>query len=340
MCVPGSRRLARRAIVAMLALVTSTVLFAQTVASEFEFVIAVADANGRPITGLGSNDIRMSENGVAAKIREVTPYPVPVQLTIAVDNGPLSSDALSHYRSGVSALITALPEDVVVTLITMSPQPREVVRMTADRQRILRGVNEFTPEPHAPRFTDTIVEYARRYRAEFEKRQRLDTLPILVMITTTAPEAVSYEVPQITEAFGYLKQRKAKVYIASVSGLTSRNEVLTLPNPNEQFAPVNPNPNAQQRTTPASINDNRQAMIGSPLAKLTGGRFESLSASNRLRSLLPEFGRDIATIHVQHVNQMLVKVLRAENINGPLQNPRIEVVRAGLTGLVSLDGLP
>ena len=339
MRVPRTRRFAARVSAVVLLLGASGVLLGQA-ASEFEFVISVADAKGRPVTGLGPNDVRMSENGIAAQILEVAPYPVPVQLTIAVDNGPFSSDALSHYRTGVADLIKSLPADVQVTLITISPQPREVVRMTADRQRLLRGVNEFTPEPHAPRFTDAIVEFARRYRTEFEARHRLDSVPILVMITTTAPEAVSYEVPQISEAFGYLKQRKAKVYIASVAGLTGRNEVLTLANPNNQWSPGNPNPNAQATGTPASINDNRQAMIAAPLAKLTGGRYEALSGSNRLRTLLPEFGRDIATLHRKHANQMLVKVHRPGNLTGPLRNPRIEVLRDGLTGLVSLDGLP
>jgi hypothetical protein len=35
-----------------------------------------------------------------------------------------------------------------------------------------------------------------------------------------------------------------------------------------------------------------------------------------------------------------VKVNRPGDLTGPLRNPRIEVARAGMTGLVSLDGLP
>ena len=90
----------------------------------------------------------------------------------------------------------------------------------------------------------------------------------------------------------------------------------------------------------APINDNRQALIGIPVAQLTGGRYESISASTRLATLLPEWGQQIGALHLRHANQMVVRVHRPGDLTGPLRNPRIEVVRAGLTGLVSLDGLP
>lgn len=283
--------------------------------SEFGFVISVADKNGTPVTDISSSEIKMSENGVANDIVKVEPYPVPVKLTIAVDNGPLSGDALSHYRAGLTGLIKGLPADVEITLMTTSPQPMMVVKPTTERDRLLRGVNAFAPQEDSPRFTDTIVEYAKRLRTEFEQTRRLDSLPVLLMVSSTAAEAVSYEVPEISQAFAFLKQRKAKVHVISVSG-THRSQGL------------------------APINDNRQAMIGIPIAELTGGRYEALAISNRLSTLLPELGKEIGALHLRHANQLLVTVHRAGALSGPVRNPRIEVSRAGLTGLVSLDGLP
>lgn len=281
----------------------------------FQFIIAVADVQGRPVTDLTRDDIVMSERDVEHDIIRVEPYHVPVKLTIAVDNGPLSRDALSHYRAGLTALVKSLPADVEVTLITTSPQPRMVVQPTTDRQRILRGVNGFAPENEAPRFTDALVEFAERLRTEVERTRRLDSVPVLVMISTTVNEAVSYEVPQISRALGVLKARKAKVYIASIS---ERQEL-------SGFAP---------------LNTNRQALIGIPATELTGGRYEALSISNRLVTLLPEFGQAIAALHRKHANQMLVTVNRQPELTGPLQDPRVEIRRPGLTGQVSLDGLP
>jgi hypothetical protein len=297
------------------ALAVSTPAGVAAQGDRFQFIISVTDAEGRPVTNLTRDDILMSEKGIEHDIIRVQPYHVPVKLTIAVDNGPLSRDALAHYRSGLTGLIKSLPVDVEVTLITTSPQPRMVVRPTTDRQQILRGVNGFAPENEAPRFTDALVEFSERLRAELQETRRLDSVPVIIMISTTVNEAVSYEVPQISRALGFLKARKAKVYMASLS---ERQEL-------SGFAP---------------LNTNRQALIGIPATELTGGRYEALSISNRLASLLPEFGREIAAVHRKHANQVLVTVERQPDVTGPLQSPRIEVKRPGLTGQVSLDGLP
>ena len=281
---------------------------------DFHFIIAVSDAQGRPVADIRRDEILMSENGIAHEILKIEPFRVPVKLTVAVDNGPLSGDALGHYRTGLTALVKTLPQDIEFTLVSTSPQPRMVVRPTTERQRILRGVNGFAPEQESPRFTDALVEFSQRLQRELKETRRLDSLPILVMISTTASDAVSYEVPEISRALGFLKARKAKVYVTTISTRIGAGA--------------------------AQINDNRQALIGIPVTELTRGRYEALSASSRLATLLPEFGREIAALHRKHANQLLVTARRAEDVTGPVRNPRIEVTRSGLTGQVSLDGLP
>jgi hypothetical protein len=281
----------------------------------FQFIVSAGDAEGRPVTDLRRDEVLMSEDGVANEIVKIEPFRVPVKLTIAVDNGPLSRDALGHYRSGLTAMIKALPLDVEVTLITISPQPRMVVRPTTDRRAILRGVNGFAPEEESPRFTDALVEFARREQSELEISRRLDSVPVLVMISTTASEAVSYEVPEIQRAILFLQARKAKVYVTMMS---TRQ-------PGEGFAP---------------INTARQTLIAIPVTEATRGTYEALAISSRLTTLLPEFGREIAALHRKHANQFLVTAQRQDGLTGPLRNPRIEIARPGLAGQVSLDGLP
>ena len=301
------------AIAVLLTIHAPAALLAQ--GEEFQFILSVSDAEGRPVADLRREEIVISENGTAHETIKIEPYRVPVRLTVAVDNGPASGDALGHYRTGLTALVKALPTDVEVTLISTSPQPRMVVRPTTDRQRILRGVNEFAPEQEAPRFTDALVEFSQRLQGDLKETRRLDSLPILVMISTTANEAASYEVPEISRALGFLKSRKAKVYITTIS--TSR-----------------------AGGGAAQINDNRQALIGIPATELTRGRYVALATSSRLATLLPEFGREIAALHRTHANQVIVTVQRREDFTGPLRSPRVEVTRSGLTGQVSLDGLP
>jgi hypothetical protein len=281
---------------------------------QFQFIVSATDAEQKPITDLKAEEVLMSENGVANKIIKLEPFRVPVKLTITVDNGPQSRDALAHYRTGLTGLVKALPPEVEVTLISTAPQPRMVVRPTTQREQILRGINGFAPEDESPRFTDSLVEFSKRYQKELEDTKKADSLPVLVMISTTANEAVSYQVPEIQRALGFLKARKAKVYVTMTTGRDQDVQGLS------------------------QLNTSRQALIAIPATEATGGRYEALSITNRLATLLPEFGEQIAALHRKHYNQVLVTAQRPGV--GPLQNPRIELTRPGLTGQVSLDGLP
>src|SRR5688572_13965945 len=154
----------------------------------FQFVVAALDSSGQPVANLTREDILFSENGVKNEVVKIEPLRIPIRLTIAIDNGPLSRDALSHYRAGLEGLVKALPADVEVTLITTAPQPLPVVRPTTDRVQILKGINGFAPQDEAPRFTDSLVEFSELYQNEFNKTKRFDSIPILVTISTTATE--------------------------------------------------------------------------------------------------------------------------------------------------------
>jgi hypothetical protein len=307
----------------------SATLMAQ---AQFQFVVSATDAQGAPVTDVTAKDVLMSENNVANQIVKVEPFRIPVKLTIAVDNGLTSSDALAHYRTGLTEMIKALPPEIEVTLITTAPQPRMVVRPTLDRTQLLRGVNGFAPEQGAPRFTDALVEYSKRVQKELEDTKKADSLPVLIMVSTTAQEQASYEVPEIQKALNFLQARKTKVYVAMVA---TRNRDAALGDLSAR--------RDAQSTDLSGLNDlntNRQAMIAIPIVKATGGRYEPLAVSSRLATLLPEFGETIAALHKKHYNQLLVTAQRQQSLTGPLQNPRIELARPGLTGQVSLDGLP
>ena len=310
-------------------LVASPSLWAQ---AQFQFVVSATDAQGTPVTDVTTAEVLMSENSVANQIVKVEPYRVPVKLTLAVDNGPTSNDALAHYRTGLTAMVKALPPEVEVTLITTAPQPRMVVRPTLDRAQVLRGINGFAPEQQSPRFTDALVEYSKRLQKELEDTKKADSLPVLVMISTTAQEQSSYEVPEIQKALGFLQARKAKIFVTMIA---TRNSTAVLGDLSAR--------RDAQSTDLAGMNDlntNRQALIAIPATKATGGRYEPLAVSSRLTTLLPEFGEAIGKLHMTHYNQLLVTAQRQPTLTGPLQNPRIELARPGLTGQVSLDGLP
>src|SRR5918993_4634777 len=94
--------------------------------------VSAVDASGASVDDIKPEEISYKEGGNAGKIVSVEKFSLPVKLTIAVDNGPDSPNALSHYRSGLTELINQLPPDMEVTLITMAPQPRMVVKPTSN----------------------------------------------------------------------------------------------------------------------------------------------------------------------------------------------------------------
>lgn len=281
--------------------------------NEFQLIVGAVDAAGMPVTDLKVEDVIVIENGVRAWVDRIEPYSVPVKLTLAVDNGIASREALAHYRSGLTGLVQALPYDVEVTLITTAPQPLMVVRPTTDRLHVLRGINQFAPEDQSPRFTDALVEFSQRLDRELSETRTLDSLPILVMISTTANEATSYQVGEIDRALRFLVARKARLMVAITS---------------------------TRSTETTDMNTNRQAIIAIPATEATRGRYEALSISNRLTTLLPEMGRDIANLHAQHTHQFRVTVQRPNDATGPLRGLQVGLSRPGMTGSVSVDGLP
>jgi len=305
-----SRVTIRRTLTAAIIVAAGVWASAQT-PQVFQFYISATNADGLPVKELGPDDVIMSENGVRQKIAKVEAVSVPIKLTIAVDNGLESADAIAHYRIGLKGLVEALPPDVEVTLITTSPQPRVVVKPTTDRVQILRGINLFAPESARPRWSDAVVEFSQRLQKEAKDKKATPYLPVLVMVSTISLESRSYEPDDIQKAVKYLMTRKAKV-----------NAVL-----------------ASTRAGTVNLDDTdvtQQANVAMPTTKATGGRFETLSVANKLDTLLPEWGHDLAALETRQSAQFRVTVERSRG--GDLQKPTIEIAREGLKGTVTIDG--
>jgi hypothetical protein len=264
------------------------------------------------VTDLKPDEVVMTENGTRQQVVKVEPLSVPIKLTLAVDNGLDSTDALVHYRAGLTGLVEALPPDVEITLITIAPQPRTVLRPTTDRAQVLRAINGFAPEQAAPRFTDALVEFSQRLQREVKDKKIAPYVPVMVMLSTTSVQQTSYEAPEVTKAANFLVSRRARLNMIVMSTRTG------------------------QATSAETLNASVQAIIGIPVVKATNGRYESLAASSRLATLMPEWGKDLAALHQRQTNQVRVTVERAQA--GDLQNPRIELARTGLNGQVTIDG--
>jgi len=287
-----------------------------------EFVVSALDKSGNPVTDLKPEEVLFSDKGGKGKVIKFEPFALPVKVTIGVDNGsdidskgnpvPTSALAIGNYRNGLKGFVEAFPEGTEMTLITTSPQPRMVVKPTTDRAAILRGLTGFAPESERPRFTDTLVEYSQRLEKETKDSKFKMYVPIMLMVSTAANESSSYQPSEVQKAVNFLAQRRVKLYV-TVNSTRSGDATAT-----------------------ADLNNNRQAIISIPATKAMNGRFETLAIFNRLDTLLPEMGTELAAYAKRLTTQYMVTVQRAGT--GPVEGVAIEIAREGLTGSVSLDG--
>src|SRR6188768_74731 len=278
--------------------------------------VSAIDSSGAAVSDLKPEEFSYKESGTAGKIVSMEKFSLPVKLTIAVDNGPGTDQALGHYRTGLTGLVKELPQDVEVTLITMAPQPRMVVKPTLNRDELLKGINRFAPEGEPARFTDALVEFAKRIDKELKdsKGAQLPYSPILLMVSTTAAESTSYQMGETEKAMGTIANSRARVMVAMTTTKVGSSEAVE------------------------DMNSGRQALIAIPLTKATRGRYEALAQSSRLATLLPEFGKNIADTHKRQATQFKVTIERPAGATGAPQDIDVRLTRNGLNGAVSTDG--
>ena len=276
--------------------------------------ISAVDASGAPVTDLKPEEIAMTENGAPGKVVSLERHTLPIKLTLTVDNGKESENALAALRAGLTGLVEALPSDVEVTLITTAPQPAMFVRPTTDRAQVTRGISRFGVDSAQPgRFSDALVEYAERLEKDF-KDKKLTYAPMLVMVSTTAPESSSAQRDTIEKALKTLQTRGARVSVAITT---------TKPTDGESVD---------------NLKNGRQVLIATPIVKASRGKFEALVAFSRLATLLPEWGKEIAVAHTRQTTQFRAVIERPGGATGPLNNLGLRLTRPGLNGSVSGDG--
>ena len=281
--------------------------------NQVQAFISAVDASGAPVTDLKPEEIAMTENGAPGKVVSLERYNLPIKLTITVDNGKDSENALAAMRTGLTGLVEALPPDVEVTLFITAPQASIFLRPTTDRAQITRGISRFGVDSSPSRFSEALVEYADRLEKDF-KDKKLTYAPMLVMVSTSAPENSNIQRDTLEKALKTLQTRGARVSVA-----------MTTTKPTDSDSVDN-------------LKNGRQALIAAPIVTASRGKFERMTAFSRLATLLPEWGKEIALSHTKQTTQFRAVIERPGGATGPLSNAGLRLTRPGLNGSVSFDG--
>lgn len=250
-------RLSAFAAGALVVCLTATGVFAQR---QLSVVATVIDPSGGEVTTVDPKDVRVTENGVDATIVKVEPVERVPKVQLLLDNGIGLGPGLSELRNGVRGLLEALPPDIEVTIITTAPQPRPLQAATKDREKLLASIGLLTPDSGAGRFVESLHEATTRIDRDKDPNA---SYTIVAFGTSSGDTNVrDRDVKQIMER---IQKRRTTVHVVLLNtvGRTASGGAI-------------------------------QGELGQVAAQATGGRFENLAVANRLATLLPELGAQIA----------------------------------------------
>jgi hypothetical protein len=228
---------------------------------QLQLYATILDGTGAPASTVTPEDVKVQENGADLKILKAEPIEWTTKVQILVDNGSgIGSQNLNQLRNGVRGLIEALPPGVETTLVTTAPQPRFLVRATTDRQALLSGIDRLAPDSTVGRFVESLGEALQRF-----ERDKTDFFGVIVTLGTTSGDnrVLDRDVNQIFER---AQKRPTTVHVVMVT------------------------------TSPggAASGGVVQMEVGMNIAKVTNGRYENIAAVNRIATLLPEIGAQVA----------------------------------------------
>jgi hypothetical protein len=271
---------------------------------QFTVFASIVDAQGAPVASLQPGDLHLTENGADASVIKVEPVDWPTKVQILVDNGiGLGGINIIHLRNGVRELIDALPPDVEVTLVSTAPQPRFLVRATADREAISKGLGLLASDGGAGRFVESLSDATQRI-----ERDKGNFFATIISVATNAGDrnVLDRDIDRIMQR---LEQRPTTVHVVMFSGAT--------------------------QTATGGAN---QTQVGLAVTQFTKGRYENINSGTRIASLLPELGGLVASNYERQKHLFRITAQRHAGVSGPLARVSMGASGANTVSSLSFDG--
>jgi hypothetical protein len=268
--------------------------------------LSVLDRGGAAVTDLQPNEVKIAEDGVECKTVKLEPIQWPMKVTVLVDNGPAIGPSIDVLRNGLRRFFEELPEGVEASLLTIAPQPRFVVKPTTERDKLIKGIDLITPDQAAGLFFDALIEAGNRI-----EKDKTNQFPVIVMIGSDLGRNSSAQERDFQKLQKQVIDRAIMVHVIVVSA-------------------------GGQRV--GSVAGALQTEVGLNITKLSGGRYENIAAPNRLATLLPELGVQLAQSNAKQKYQYRVTYERPSSASKTPKGISAEVTRNGVAGVLSVDG--
>jgi hypothetical protein len=293
--------------------------------------VSLAAGSGIQPRDLQLSDVTVVEDDQECITLKIDPVTAPIKLIVLIDNGTYDTHPdggrleqgwsmnVNEMRNGLRGLFMALPAGVEMSLQTMAPQVRWVAKQTRDRSQVFASIDRVSPGGGPAQFFDGLADAGNRMQMDE------NAFPVIVMVTTDGSTG-SVRDQQLDKLRKQLAGRAATVHFVLLM-------VGAQPAGLEDPSGAGNSLGREFGLVAGAL----QTQVGQSLTKTTGGRFESLGSSNRLTSLLPEIGQQIARSDVRQRNSVRVTYEAAD----PKSRPKRISVRArdgvSLAGM-SLDG--
>jgi hypothetical protein len=174
--------------------------------------------------------------------------------------------------------------------------------MTADRAEITSAIDRIAPDPGAAAYVDALVEASDRIRNADD-----GYFPVVVMIAGNG-----------TDPSGGMDRKLGRLQEQTLEQPVTNHFVIWT---------------AQVR---GSATDLVQEGLAEQLSQITGGRYERITANERLTTLIPEFGPSITSSHQNQRGQMRVTYERPRGATP--QGISASVRRNGVGSILTLNG--
>ena len=279
----------------------ATGVFAQQSPRQVSVFAKLVDGTGKPAVTLTPDDIKITEDGAPASISNIQVIDWPLKVQLLLDNGVgFGPDNLTIIRGGTRGFIEKLPEGTELTIVTTAPQPRFLVRATTDKTMMMQGVDRLTLDSGTGRFIESLAEATQRI-----ERDKVDHFPVIVSVATTAGDNNVME-RHVNATAKRMEQKPIVLHVAMLSAGTGSGGA-------------------------------NQTEVGISFTKYTGGRYEPLSAPQRIATLLPELAEQIGQSYGGS-GRGLFKITIERSKTGPLGGLAIAPSGGLRPVALSLDG--
>ena len=250
-----------------------------------QFMVALSGEDGKPLTSVDPSEFTVHENDQPTQVLKIEPTTYPTKVTLGVENSRGLADAIGSLRTGAKGFVNALPDGVEISLLSTAPTPRVVLKGTKNKADVLKAIDRLAPENSNGRYVEAVLDQLERWEKDKERGQYR---PILVIMGSTSGDE------QVRENW----VREGMTRLGTINGAVVHSLMYQ--------API---------SVTGGLGES-QMEFAREVSQRTRGRFETFSATQRMTTLLPELGAEVAKQSAG--NQFIVTVERPSGATGKL----------------------